>query len=124
MKDQRLITLSHWLSVASLVALIALCISWELWLAPMKEGGSWLALKGVLLLPMLMGVLKGRRYTYQWGSMYILLWFVEGVMRAWGDHGLSQILAGAEVVLASLCFASFVAFAWYTRPSLGEAVQA
>ncbi|QBC43891.1 DUF2069 domain-containing protein [Iodobacter fluviatilis] len=124
MKDQRLITLSHWLSVASLVALIALCISWELWLAPMKEGGSWLALKGVLLLPMLMGVLKGRRYTYQWGSMYILLWFVEGVMRAWGDHGLSQILAGAEVALASLCFASFVAFAWYTRPSLGKPVQA
>lgn len=121
MKDQRLITLSHWLSVASLVALIALCISWELWFAPAKEGGSWLALKAVLLLPMWMGVLKGRRYTYQWGSMYILIWFVEGVMRAWGDQGLSQILAGVEVALATLCFAGFVAFAWLTRPSLGNA---
>ncbi|MBY0445853.1 MAG: DUF2069 domain-containing protein [Burkholderiales bacterium] len=121
MKDQRLITFSHWLSVASLVALIALCLSWELWLAPAKEGGSWLALKAVLLLPMWMGVLKGRRYTYQWGSMYILIWFVEGVMRAWADHGLSQILAGVEVALATLCFVGFVAFAWLTRPSLGAA---
>ncbi|AZN37693.1 DUF2069 domain-containing protein [Iodobacter ciconiae] len=121
MKDQHLINLSHWLSIASLVALIALCTAWELWLAPVKDGGSWLALKAVLLLPMLMGILKGRRYTYQWGSMYILIWFVEGVMRAWADHGLSQILAGAEVFLASLCFFGFATFSWLTRPSLGEA---
>jgi uncharacterized membrane protein len=119
MKNQRLITLTHYLSVLSLVGLIALCLCWELWLAP--TGGSWLVLKAVLLLPLWMGVLKGRRYTYQWGSMYILLWFIEGVMRAWGDQGLSQILAGVEVVLASLCFIGFAAFSWLTRPSLGEA---
>ena len=124
MKNMAMIRLFHWLSVAGLIALIALCVVWELWFAPMQAGGSWLVLKAVLLLPMLMGILKGRRYTYQWGSMYILLWFVEGVMRAWGDHGLSQILAGAEVVLSCWCFASFVAFSWYTRPSLGEPVQA
>ena len=40
----------HWLSVASLVALILLTLAWELWLAPLRPGGSLLALKAVVLL--------------------------------------------------------------------------
>lgn len=99
----------HWGAIVSLIALIMLTLGWELWLAPLRPGGSLLALKAVVLLAPLMGVLKGRIYTYQWSSMFILAFFAEGVMRAWSDAGLSQWLAGVEVMLTVLFF-GFVIF--------------
>ncbi len=57
----------------------------------------------------------GRRYTYQWSSMFVLLYFTEGVMRAWGDEGLSQTLALGEAALAAIFFAAVVAYARLTR---------
>ena len=57
---------------ALLIALIFLCVAWELWLAPIRPGGSWLVLKALPLLAPLMGILKGRRYTYQWAPMLVL----------------------------------------------------
>jgi uncharacterized membrane protein len=49
------------IAALSLIALIALCIAWEIWLAPLRPGGSWLALKAVPLLFALRGILKGKR---------------------------------------------------------------
>ena len=68
----------------SLIALIFLTLAWELWLAPIRPGGSWLVLKTLPLLLPLMGILKGRRYTYQWAPMLVLAYFSEGVMREIG----------------------------------------
>jgi hypothetical protein len=76
--------LFHYGAAASLVALILLTLAWELWLAPVRPGGSFLALKAVILLAPLMGILKERLYTYQWSSMFILAFFTEGIMRSWG----------------------------------------
>jgi len=103
------------LALASLIALFLLCLAWELWLAPLRPGGSYLALKAVPLALPLYGILFGKRYTYQWTSMFILVYFTEGVMRAWGDRGLSQGLAGAEVMLTLVFFASVVGYARLTR---------
>jgi uncharacterized membrane protein len=100
---------------ASLVALMLLCLAWELWLAPLRPGGSYLALKAVPLVFPLMGILAGTRRTYQWSSMFILAWFAEGVMRAWGDRGPSQALALAETALSAAFFAAVVAYARLTR---------
>ncbi len=99
----------------SLALLIALCLAWELWLAPLRPGGSLLALKAAPLALPLAGIVSGRRYTYQWSTMLILAYFAEGVMRAWSERGLSQALAGAEVALSLVFFASAVAFARLTR---------
>ncbi|RXZ44037.1 DUF2069 domain-containing protein [Crenobacter cavernae] len=98
----------HYGAIASLVALILLSLAWELVLAPLRPGGSFLALKAVVLLLPLMGILKGRVYTYQWSSMFILAFFAEGVMRGWSDSGLSQKLAWAEIALTTLFFACVV----------------
>ena len=68
----------HWGAVASLLALILLTLAWELWLAPLRPGGSWLVLKAAILLLPLMGVLKEKVYTYQWSSMFILAFFEVG----------------------------------------------
>ena len=96
-------------AVASLVALIFLCVAWELFLAPVRPGGSWLALKAVPLLIPLFGVLHGKRYTFQWTTLLIWLYFAEGIVRAYSDTGLSARLAAAEIALALAYFASAVA---------------
>jgi uncharacterized membrane protein len=101
----------------SLIALIFLCLAWELWLAPLKPGGSWIVLKAVILLAPLMGILKGKRYTYQWMSMFIQLYFIEGVMRAWSDKGLSAGLAMAEIALSLIFFSAAIFYARLTAPS-------
>ncbi|MBM3117547.1 DUF2069 domain-containing protein [Jeongeupia naejangsanensis] len=105
-------------AVGSVVALIALCLAWELVLAPLRTGGSTLALKALPLLLPLRGLIHGRRYTYQWTSMFILLWWAEGLMRVWSDAGLSRWLAGGEVVLATICFVAVSYYAKWTRPSV------
>lgn len=108
----------HLSACASLVALILLCLAWEGWLAPLRSGGSLLILKAVPLLFPLFGILRGKRYTYQWSSMFILLWFTEGAVRAWSDDGLSAGLALAEIALSLTFFFSAIFYARLTaRPT-------
>ena len=99
----------------SLVGLIILALIWESVLAPLKPGGSLLMLKAVPLLLPLFGILRGKRYTYQWSSMFILLYFTEGVVRAWSDTGLSAKLAVIEVILSLLFFTCAIFYARLTR---------
>jgi uncharacterized membrane protein len=99
----------------SLGALIALCLGWELWLAPLRSGGSLLALKALPLALPLSGVLRGRRYTYQWSCMLILAYLAEGITRACSERGTAQVLAGAEVFLSLVFFAAAVSYARLTR---------
>ena len=101
----------------SLPALIFLCLAWELWFAPLRPGGSWLALKALPLLLPLPGILRGRRYTYQWSSMLILAYFAEGVVRAFGDGGRSAALAWTEIALTLVFFVSAIFYARVTRQS-------
>lgn len=97
--------LFHGGAVGSLLALIVLCIAWEWMLAPLHPGGSWLVLKALPLLVPLRGVIKRDVYTLQWSSMLILLYFTEGVVRAYSDRSsLSSILAGGEIALACIFF--------------------
>lgn len=96
----------------SLISLIALCLAWEIILAPLRPGGSWLMLKVLPLLLPLRGVLHGRRYTFQWASMLILLYFTEGVVRAWSDRPPSSTLAVIEIALSVIFFFAAI---YYTR---------
>jgi len=100
----------HAISSASLIALIALCVAWELWLAPQRPGGSWLALKALPLLIPLTGILRGKVYTHRWMTLFIITYFVEGVVRAYSDKGLSAQLAGVEITLAVVLFASAIGY--------------
>ncbi len=99
----------------SLIALILLCVAWESVLAPFKPNGSLLILKALPLLIPLFGILKGHRYTYQWASMFVLLYFTEGVVRAWSDTGASAKLALLEVALTLLFFSCAIYYAKLTR---------
>lgn len=110
MASQRLYA---WTSAASLIALIALCVAWELWLAPLRPGGSWLVLKVLPLLLPLRGVLKRNLYTLQWASMLILLYFAEGVVRGMTDAMPSAALGWVETALSVLFYLCAVL---YVRP--------
>jgi uncharacterized membrane protein len=103
------------LASAALAALIVLCLAWELWLAPLRPGGSFLALKALPLALPFSGVVTGRRYTYQWSSMLILAYFAEGVTRAWSEFGMSRTLALAEVFLSLTFFIAAVSYARATQ---------
>lgn len=102
--------IAHGAACASLVALIFLCLVWELWLAPLRPGGSWLALKALPLLAPLFGVLRGRVYTFQWALLLVLAYFAEGIVRAWSDSGAAARLAGIEVALAVIFFTAAIAY--------------
>ncbi|WP_239024387.1 DUF2069 domain-containing protein [Ramlibacter humi] len=104
------------LAVGGLVALIALGLAWELWLAPLRPGGSLWALKVLPLCVPLAGLLRHRLYTYRWVSLLVWLYFTEGVVRGWSDRGTSQVLALLEVVL---CLLLFTACAMHVRLRLG-----
>lgn len=107
----------HFTATASLYALLLLCLAWELWLAPLRPGGSWLALKVLPLLWIAPGITRGRIYTCRASTMLILAYFTEGVVRAWSDKGLSVTFAVAEIVLSVVFFGTVIAWIRANRGS-------
>ena len=96
-------------TLAALLALTALCLAWELWLAPLRPGGSWLALKALPLLLAVPGVLRYRMATYRTLALFVWLYFVEGVVRATSDRAPSAWYALAEAVLVVIVFVACTA---------------
>ena len=107
-----LVNATRRVAVASWLGLIVLSLAWELFLAPLRPGGSWLALKALPLCIPLAGFLKNRMYTYRWVSLMVWLYFTEGVVRAWSDPAPGNWLAGREIVL---CLVLFTACALHVR---------
>lgn len=99
--------LSRNLALASVVALILLCLAWELWLAP--TGSGTLALKVLPLLPAPLGLWRYRMYTYRWVALAIWLYVLEGLVRSTSEGGLGQWLALAEVILSVVAFTACTA---------------
>ena len=104
------------LALSATVALLVLCVAWELWLAP--TGRGTLALKAVPLLLPLPGLARLRLYTYRWTSLLVWLYVAEGAVRATSERGTGAWLAAVEAVLATLVF---VACAMHVRARLRHA---
>lgn len=106
-------------AVAAWLALIALALVWETWLAPLRPGGSWLALKALPAALALRGLLRADPYTMQWALMLSLLYVLEGAVRLFEAPPV-RTLAGIELALA---VAFFVALLVVLRP-LKQAARA
>lgn len=115
---ERWLALTRWLAVGSTLGLIVLGMAWELWLAPLRPGGSWLVVKVLPLCFPLAGLLRNRMYTYRWVSLMVWIYFAEGTVRAYSDRGLSARLALLEAVL---CLVLFAACVLHVRMRLGRA---
>lgn len=113
------------LRVAALLGLLGLIVhglAWELWLAP--TGSGTLALKVLPLLPCVAGLLRHRMVTFRWLSLLLWLYFMEGVVRATTEGGVSQVLAAIEIVLCVGLFAACTVYIrWRLQHPLPEAPQ-
>jgi uncharacterized membrane protein len=112
------IEMTRRLALGSLIGLIVLGLAWEMWLAPIRPGGSLLALKVLPLCIPLAGILKNRMYTYRWVSLMVWLYFAEGATRAWSERPPGNYLAMIEVLL---CLLLFTACALHVRVRLKNA---
>ena len=88
-------------AVASTIALIVLCVGWELVWA--RTGQGRLVLKALPLACALPGLVKHRMYTYRWLSLAIWLYVAEGAVRI-VDKAPSNWLAGLELALSIVLF--------------------
>lgn len=101
---------AHTAAVAALCLLIAVSLAWELWLAPLRPGGSWLALKALPLCLPLAGILKGRVYTFQYSSLLVLPYFAEAVVRLFDAAAASRACAAAALVCSTVFFIACLAY--------------
>ena len=106
------VLLARQLAVASVLGLVVLGLAWELWLAPLRPGGSWWAIKVLPLALALPGLLKHRMYTHRWVSLAVWLYFTEACVRGWSDAWPSNALAMAQ---GALCLVLFVACGLHVR---------
>jgi len=97
------------LAVAAVAALVLLEVLWELWLAPLKPGGSWLALKALPLALLWPGLARGAARPRQWLSLLLPLYFAEAIVRALTEGGRHRVVALAATVLAGVAFAAVLA---------------
>ena len=110
------------LSVAQVAGLIVLGSLWELWLAPLKPGGSLLVFKVLPLVFVLPALIRGWVKPYQLWTMLILLYLCEGIVRGMSDPGLSSTLGWIETALAAGSYATLMLYvrsfrAWAAAPS-------
>lgn len=121
-KQPVLSPLLHYSALISLIGLFTLCIAWEIWLDPLKPGGSIWFIKALPLAFAFKGVSRGSLYTVQWASMLVLLYLMEGVVRVMSSpSSVSVKLAWIEIVLSGIFFLSSI---FYARPAKLAAKQA
>lgn len=96
----------HYLAIFSWLGLILISLSWELWIAPLRAHGSWLALKAIPLCLPLAGILKGKIYTFQYSSMLVLIYLAEAIMRLSDANVMSRYCAAIALLLSIIFFVS------------------
>jgi uncharacterized membrane protein len=96
------------LAVAAVAALTLLDVLWELWLAPLRPGGSWLALKALPLALLWPGLARGARRPRQWLTLLLPLYVAEAVVRALSESGRYALVASTAAALAAVAFAALL----------------
>ena len=109
------------LTVLLTIALIVLGVAWEPVLAPLRPGGSLLALKVLPLLLVLPAFWKGRIRHYQLWSMLILAYLCEGVVRGMSDGGRSSLLGWMGAALAAAIYLAILRYITLRRRVAGAA---
>jgi uncharacterized membrane protein len=97
-----------------LIALVLVCLLWELLLAPLRPGGSWLALKALPLAVLVPSALRGTRRALQWLSLLLPFYIAEGIVRGFTESGRHALVAW---VAAAIAAATFVALLAWVRSS-------
>lgn len=102
---------------AATLDLIIVCIAWEWFISPLRPDGSWLILKAVPLIVMLPGIWSAKVYTMQWGTMLILIYSTEALVRI-SESGWNFWMALIELFLSVIIF---ICLLLYLKPIKAEA---
>ena len=105
-------------TTALLAALALMEICWELWLAPLKPGGSWLALKALPLVALWPGVARSRTRALQWTLLLLPWYFAEGVVRGFSESGRHALCAVTAAALSLATIASGLAYVRLAKTKL------
>ncbi len=100
-RPDRVTAATRVVAIACALALIALCVGWELVWA--RTGRGTLVFKALPLILALPGLARHRMYTYRWLSLAVWLYVAEGLVRI-ADRAPSNWCAGAEVALGIVLF--------------------
>ncbi|SDS76327.1 DUF2069 domain-containing protein [Pseudomonas oryzae] len=116
--------LARWLSLALLVALIALLGVWYLLIVDLHGARPWVIL-GVHLLPLAIvtpGILLGNVRAHAWACYVLNLYFIQGVVTAFEPGRL--LYGSLEAAVSTLLFCSALLYTrWsyqYQRKLAGE----
>ena len=93
-----------------LIALVLFCLLWELLLAPLRPGGSWLALKALPLAWLVPSALRGTRRTLQWLSLLLPFYVAEGIVRGSTESGRHSLVAWVAAAIAAATFVAVLAW--------------
>lgn len=104
-------------AVAGLLALLLFTLSWELFLAPLRPGGSFLALKALPLALLVPGAMRGARRALQWLSLILPFYVAEGIVRGWSESGRHSLVAWVAASIAATTFIALLAWVRADRRS-------
>ena len=90
-------------------ALVLLLVLWEFVLAPLRPGGSWLALKALPLALLLPGLAQGSARARQWASLLLPFYCAEGLVRGLTEDGRHATVAWMAALLSLAAFAAVLA---------------
>jgi uncharacterized membrane protein len=92
-----------------------------LWLNPPQLGSQWVLL-GLLWLPLwlpLLGILRGKAYTFAWANFIVMIYFVHSLTNLWVSSNIAVALALVELVASSLMFVGCTYYAKFRGQELG-----
>jgi uncharacterized membrane protein len=97
------------------IVIIAFAMLCELWLAPLRPGGSWLVFKVLPLVVLVRGLWQGRLKSQQWLSLIILIYVAEGIVRGMSDAPSVRIWGWVSAGLTTIAFLYCLALVKYKR---------
>ncbi len=92
-----------------------------LWLNPPQLGNPWVLL-ALLWLPLwlpLVGILRGKAYTFAWANFIVMIYFVHSLTNLWVTSNTALLLAAIEFVASCLMFVGCTYYAKFRGQELG-----
>lgn len=102
-------------ALSGVIALALLCLLWETLLAPLRPGGSWLALKALPLALLLPAASRGARKALQGLALLLPLYLAEGIVRGFSESGRPAVVAWMAAAIAAATFLAIIAWVRSTR---------
>ena len=98
------------IALAGTIALLLVTLAWELFLAPLRPGGSFLVLKALPLALLLPGVMRGSRRALQVLALLLPFYLAEGIVRGWSESGRHSLVAWVAAAIAGVTFVALLAW--------------